>query len=128
MLVYWGLYHVGIKQEPRLITPDVMSPTGYVRRPLLFKVRFHLWDYPQDFQGRVNEIQLGLLWVYVSRMPLVSILEASLEDMVGVNSIKGSHQVALGYMVTAALISTIKSRGGVIIIPEDPNMFKIEVG
>ena len=45
-----------------IITPDVISPTGYVRRLILLKGRFHLWNYPQELWGRMNEDQLGALW------------------------------------------------------------------
>ena len=47
-VVHRGVYPVGREGGPREIKPDVMSPTGYVRRTILFRERFNLWDYPQD--------------------------------------------------------------------------------
>ena len=43
-VLHWVLYPVGGKQEPWIIDPEVMSPTGFVRRRLLFKEKFQIWD------------------------------------------------------------------------------------
>ena len=61
-VVYWGLYPLGKGRELWVIVPDVMSSTVYVRRPLLIKEKFHMWDYPQKIWGRINPDQLGGLW------------------------------------------------------------------
>ena len=44
-----------------------MYNLGYVRRTLLNKERFHLWDFPADLWGRMNEDQLISIW---SDLPL----------------------------------------------------------
>ena len=43
-LIHWGLFPVGVKFEPWVIAPGVLSESGYVRRHLLNKERFILWD------------------------------------------------------------------------------------
>ena len=43
-VIHWGLFTVGGRNEPWVIAPDDMSASEYVRRHLLNKERFHLWD------------------------------------------------------------------------------------
>ena len=61
-VVYWSLYPVGEKKEPWIITPEVMSLTGYFRQLLLFKENFHLWDFLEYMWQKTNEDQLGDMW------------------------------------------------------------------
>ena len=44
-LVHWVVFPVGGKCETWAIVLDVMSPSIYVRRHLLNKEIFHLWDF-----------------------------------------------------------------------------------
>ena len=43
-VIHWGLFTVGGRNEPWVIAPDDMLASEYVRRHLLNKERFHLWD------------------------------------------------------------------------------------
>ena len=61
-MVHWGLYLSSKGREPCVIAPDVMSYTGYVRITLLIKEQLHLWDYPQEILGRMDQDHLGCLW------------------------------------------------------------------
>ena len=42
--LYWGLFPVLVQFEPWVIAPNVLLASGYVRRNLLNKDKFHLWD------------------------------------------------------------------------------------
>ena len=59
-----------------------MYPTGYVRNYILFKERFHLWNYPQDLWDSINEEQLVALFNDSSTPPPGIVLEAALKSMV----------------------------------------------
>ena len=61
-----------------MIVPDVMSSTGYVRRPLLIKEKSHLWYYLQELWGRMNPDHMGCLWKEISVQPTGIILEVAL--------------------------------------------------
>ena len=54
-VVNWGLFPVGWKCEPWVNAPDIIFPSGYVRRRLLNKGIFHLWDCPEDVWMKMNE-------------------------------------------------------------------------
>ena len=43
-VIHWDLFPVGGILEPWVIAPDVMLALGYMRRHLLDKERFHMWD------------------------------------------------------------------------------------
>ena len=62
IVVHWGLFAVGWKFEPWVIALDVMSQSGYVRRSLLEKERFHLCYLPEDLWMHTKKDQLGSLW------------------------------------------------------------------
>ena len=62
IVVHWLVFPVGGKCEPWVIALYVMLPSGYVRRNILNKYRFHLWYFPEDLWMQMNEYQLGLLW------------------------------------------------------------------
>ena len=47
-VIHWGLFTVGGKYEQWVIAPDVLLVSGYVRRHILNKESFHLWDCPTD--------------------------------------------------------------------------------
>ena len=42
--------------------PEVMSPTGFMRRRLLFKEKYHLWDCQAELWQHINEHQLRSMW------------------------------------------------------------------
>ena len=44
MVIHWGLFPVVGKIQPWVIVTDVMLASGYVRRNLLNKEMFHLWE------------------------------------------------------------------------------------
>ena len=61
-LIHWGLLPVGGKFEPWVIAPDVLLESGYVRRHIPNRGRFHLWDCLTDLWMKMNEEQVGLVW------------------------------------------------------------------
>ena len=46
IMLHWVVLPLGGKCEPWMIVLDVMLPSGYVRRNILNKYRFHLWYFP----------------------------------------------------------------------------------
>ena len=51
----WGLFPVGGTFEPLVIAPNVLSASGYVRRNVLNKERFHLLDCTSDLWMQIND-------------------------------------------------------------------------
>ena len=47
---------MGRKIEPWVIPQNILSASGYVRRHLMNKERFHLWDFLSDICMQINEI------------------------------------------------------------------------
>ena len=57
----WVLFLVGEKCEHWVIAPDVISKLVYVRRRLLNKKIFNLWECPEYIWMQMNEDKLNLL-------------------------------------------------------------------
>ena len=74
-VLHWGMYPTRGKQETWVISPEVMSPTGFVWRRLLFKEKYHLWDFMDNLWQHINYQQLGSMWRYVVDRPLGIILK-----------------------------------------------------
>ena len=47
-VIHWGIFTVGRKIEQKVISPDVMLASGYVRRHILNKERFNLLYCPEE--------------------------------------------------------------------------------
>ena len=62
-MVHWIVFPVGGKCEPWVIALVVMLPSGYLRRNILNKYIFHLWYLPEDLWMKMNEDDLGSLWI-----------------------------------------------------------------
>ena len=58
-VVHWVVFPVVGMCEAWAIALDVMSPSGYLRRSLLNKERFQLWDFPKYLCMQMNKEQLG---------------------------------------------------------------------
>ena len=54
-IIHWDLFTLVGKIKPWLIAPDVLLAPGYVRRNLLNKERFHLWECPKDLWMQMND-------------------------------------------------------------------------
>ena len=61
-VLYWRLFTTAGKQDPWVIAPEVVSPTGFMLCRLLFKEKCCLWDYPDDLWQHMNEQQLVIIW------------------------------------------------------------------
>ena len=85
-VVQWGLLPVLGKCEPWVITSDVMSPSGYLRRRLLKKEIFRLWDCLEDIWMQINEAKLGLMWRELFSSPKGRTLQVILEELIKYNS------------------------------------------
>ena len=72
---------MGGRNGPWVIAPDIMSASGYVRRNILNKERFHLLDFPEDLCMNMNEEQFGLMWRYLSATPPARILHVILKEV-----------------------------------------------
>ena len=55
IVIHWGILPVGTKFEQWVIGPDVLSESGHVRRHLMNKERFHLWECPTDLCIKMKE-------------------------------------------------------------------------
>ena len=66
------------KKEPWTIALEVMYPTGFVRRRILFKDKFYLWDCPADIWQHMNKKQLGRMWRDMVASTLSRILQVGL--------------------------------------------------
>ena len=64
-----------------MIFPGVFLESGYVRRHLLNKERFHIWVLPEDLWMQMNEEQLGLMWKYLSATPPARIMQVFLDEV-----------------------------------------------
>ena len=54
-VIPFGIYHVGEKRELWVVAQYVVSPTGFVKSPLLFNNMFHAWDFLGDIWINMNE-------------------------------------------------------------------------
>ena len=106
-VVHWGFLPVGGKCKPWVITPYVMLLSGYVRKRLLSKWIFHLWDCPEDLWMQSNEDKLGLLWRDLSSSPLGRTLKVILEAALNYKPENG-----LGQEATKSLLEPIRKRRG----------------
>ena len=61
-VIHLGIYPPGKERDPWVNATDVLSPTRYVRHPLIQKLKLHLWDYPQELWGIMNQEQLWDIW------------------------------------------------------------------
>ena len=78
-----------VKCEPWVINPYVIFPSVYVRRCLLNKETFHLWDYPANIWIHMNKENLGLLWEDLSSYHPGRILQVILEAVLKSKSESG---------------------------------------
>ena len=61
-MVHWGMYTVGGGNETWVIDPDMITPSGNMRRHIIKKEKFHLWDCPSELYMKMNKEQVGYLW------------------------------------------------------------------
>ena len=79
------MYQTGGKQDPWVITPEVMLPAGSVRRWLLFMEKYHLWNFPADMWQHMNKDQLGSMGRDVVDSPPERILQVDLDGCLQYN-------------------------------------------
>ena len=66
-----------------VLSSELLSSTRYVKRPLMFRERLRLWDYPGYITQRMNGYQLRLLWTYIYPTPPTKVLASVLEVVMG---------------------------------------------
>ena len=62
-----------------VLAPKVLSGTGYIKQPLLFREILRLWDYPGDITQNMNKDQLRSLWEDICLTPNSKVLASDLE-------------------------------------------------
>ena len=127
MVISCGLNHVGIQQDLWVISPNMVSPTGYVCWPLLSMERFQLWYYPQYLWGIMNESQLGSLLVDVSRTPPLRISKSALIILVALHQRKESTEEAVCETGAEVSMPSRKCRCGVMLSTAEPKRDKMEL-
>ena len=83
-MIHWRLYPSGKESYPWVIAPNVLYPTVYVRRMLTQKEKLHLWDFPQELWGIINQDQLVDVCKEISAKPPRRILETALRAILKV--------------------------------------------
>ena len=90
-----------------MIKPNVSLESGYVRRHLLNKERFNLWECPEELWMRIDEEYLGSMWRDLSATPPARILQAILKAFL---QAKTKH--AIGQEDWGTLVENIRKRRG----------------